>query len=104
MLFAGAQQINQSQQRRRTLIVGVFTLDGFAPSRHRHLPPPLPAGKWCPLRQTGVLRLLRTNGVGGWGGAVVQLRNRQRTRGDKAEVDKFINDNNEDEVDDNINN
>lgn len=35
---------------------------------------------------------------------MVQLRNRQRTRGDEAEVDKFINDNNEDEVDDNINN
>lgn len=103
MLFAGAQQINQSQQRRRTLIFGVFTLDGFAPSRRGRLPPPLPAGKWRPLRQTGVLRHLRTNGVGGWG-AVVQLRNRQRTRADEAEVDKFINDNNEDEVDDNINN
>lgn len=48
--------------------------------------------------------------LGGWGGrlgggAVVQLKNRQRMSGDgEAEVDKFINDNNEDEVDDNINN
>lgn len=46
-----------------------------------------------------------------WGGGGAQrcrqqLRNRQRTSGDsQAEVDKFINDNNEDdEVDDNINN
>lgn len=80
-------------------------------------------GKWRPRRQTGALHLVnpggvwhKTNGSGSAVPASLHLARLERRRGaaasrDKqhadagAEVDKFINDNNEDgEDDDNINN